>query len=724
LSAAWNSSGEWFESIAMRSPILLHVLILLSQVVHAQDLQKIDSLKLLLKDADHPANVLNQISEAYMRVAPEKTLEYAEIALQEATREENENELAVAFKNQALAYQSLGEYERSLGRIDSAETIFDQLEDGENSLKCQEIKATTYMLQGNYNEALSLLNSVTDMAEENGLKSIYLTSLIQIGRIHRARGNSAEALDNFQKSLDLATEINNEYLRGHAYHFIGLTYQDQQMFELAIDNYLNALYIFENEHVITQIPYLLISLGLALQETMNFNEALGYFRNALPYYTKLKDRWGLVEIYRYLGTTYFQMNSLDSARVYFAKSLELSREINHKTGECIASNKLAEVYIYLQQYDEALEYLQRALELNEEIENKYVLVNILYNTGVCYAFSGNLVEGLEILQRGLNLADSMNLRYEQMILNKEISGVYSRLQNYGKALEHYQYYADLDDSVYQEKAQRNMVEMEQKFQAEKKNKEISQLRLDNTEKELTIRKQKSVRNLFVSFFIFALVTGVLIYRSYQRKKKADSEKEILLKEIHHRVKNNLQIISSLLNIQTEYVTDLKVAGAVQESQSRVKAMALIHQLLYQEKNFTKIDFAEYLNELASTLATIYQKPGTDIIVAIHVSDTFFDIETSIPLGLIITELVSNAFKYAFNGSAGGRIDLELKPLSGNKHLLVVSDNGVGLPPATDIYSPKTLGLKLVNILTNQLDGTFSYEYQKGARFMIEFAESI
>jgi two-component sensor histidine kinase len=518
--------------------------------------------------------------------------------------------------------------------------------------------------------------------------------------------------------------MNNAYLMGHAYHYIGLIHHGQLLFELAIENYLNALQIFEKEHVITQIPYLLLSLGRALMETRNFDEALGYFQEALPYYLELKDRWGLVEIYQYLGSTFFEMRSLDSARVYFDKSLNVSKEINNKRGECIASNKLGEVYIYLHQYDKSLEYLRRALELNSEIENDYILVNILYNTGICHVYSGKISLGLDILHEGLVLADSKNFRYERMILNKEISNAYAELQNYRNAYEHYQLYAELHDSVYQEQAQRNMVEMEQKFQAEKKNIEIGQLKLDNAEQELNIRKQKSFRNLFVACFLFAFVTGLLLFRGYRRKKRADSEKEALLKEIHHRVKNNLQIISSLLNIQTEYVTDLKVMGAVQESQSRVKAMALIHQLLYQEKNLTSIDFGEYMKQLSSTLSAIYQKPDSEIELDIHVSNVYFDIETSIPLGLIITELVSNAYKHAFERAAGGRIEIELKPVAGNKHLLVVADNGVGLPPGADIHDLNTLGLKLVNILTGQLDGRFSYEYQNGARFMIEFAERV
>jgi two-component sensor histidine kinase/uncharacterized protein HemY len=708
----------------MRSFILLNAVIWFALEGYAQDLHIIDSLRLELRASDHPAEIFNEISRAYLIISPEKALDNSELALKEADKSKDEAQIALALKYSALAYQYLGEYDRSIHRIDSAESVFKQLKDQENSLKCVEIKATSYMLQGKYDLAISLLQEVAMKAKEDGFTNIYLTSLMQIGRIQRARGNTKDALENFETALELAIEIHSPNVMGHAYHFIGLVYRDQQMFELATSNYLKALPIFEEEQIITQIPYLLISLGLALQETKNFQEALKYFHEALPYYLQFKDRWGLVELYNYLGSTYFEMNSLDSARIYFVKSLELSQEINKKAGECTAMNKLGEVYIYLQEYEKALEYLERASELNNEIKNDVSLVNILYNTGICYVYSGNLSKGLHSLQQGLVLADSMNLRYEKMILNKEISNAYSTLQNYSMALEHYRVYADLHDSVYQEKAQRNMVEMEQKFQAEKRNIEISQLRLDNAEQELNIRKQKSVRNLFVACFFFAVITGLLLYRSYKRKKKANNEKEALLKEIHHRVKNNLQIISSLLNIQTEYVTDLNVIGAVQESQSRVKAMALIHQLLYQERNLTKINFEEYLKQLASTLASIFQKPGSDIKVVVHASNAYFDIETSIPLGLIINELVSNAFKYAFNGTGEGLIDIDLKSHSGDKYLLVIADNGRGLPPGTDIYSLNTLGLKLVNILTGQIDGRFSYEYAQGARFIIEFADSL
>ena len=706
----------------MKYIISIFLFLHITGVVFTQNTQKIDSLKKVLKNKKYKAPVFNELANIYLSISYEEALKYAGMASEEAIQEKDKLQLGEALRISALAYQMLNEYEKSIQLADSAISVFSKIKDEKNTIKCKEIKASSYMLQGNYNEALELLHTGAEKAKQIDDLYTYSAILIQIGRIQMVRGNSEEALANLENALKIANEINNSYLMGHIYHFTGLVYQNQQKFELAIENYLKALPIFEEKKITTQIPYLLVSLGSALKETKNYTEALRYYTDALKYYQNSNDRWGLNELYNYIGSAYLEMKNLDSAGIYFNKSLYLSKEIEEKSAECRALYKVGEILTTRHNYNKALEYLNNALELNVEIENDYYQVNILYNLGTCYAQKGNINKGLDLLQEGLSLADSLNFKYERMILNKEISNVYTELGNYKKALQYFTQYSDLNDSIYQEKVNKNMVEMEQKYQSQKQKTELSQLKLNSIEQEIAMRKQKSVRNIFIFGFLLAVLLGILFFRSYQLKKKANSEKEILLKEIHHRVKNNLQVISSLLNIQSEYITDNKVIGAVNESQSRVKAMALIHQLLYQEKNLTKIDFTEYLKELSSTLASIFQKPDTRVNVEIDASHANFDIEISIPLGLIVTELVSNAYKYAFEGISEGKINIKLQTATKNKYVLVISDNGRGLPPNTDIYNMSSLGLKLVNILTSQLDGQFSYQYNKGAWFMVEFSD--
>lgn len=209
-----------------------------------------------------------------------------------------------------------------------------------------------------------------------------------------------------------------------------------------------------------------------------------------------------------------------------------------------------------------------------------------------------------------------------------------------------------------------------------------------------------------------------------RIKRSLEEKEILLKEIHHRVKNNLQIVSSVLDLQGSYVKkDPTAVNVLRESQNRVFSMALIHEMLYQSKDLNQINFDDYIKNLVSHLFHSYRLkiPVTSVI---NVSDVSLNIETAVPCGLIISELVSNSLKYAFTEEKSGEIKISLKSQD-NEYDLVVSDNGIGFPENLDYKNiEKSLGLQLVNSLVNQLDGTIELDRSKGTKYTIKFKEQI
>lgn len=202
-------------------------------------------------------------------------------------------------------------------------------------------------------------------------------------------------------------------------------------------------------------------------------------------------------------------------------------------------------------------------------------------------------------------------------------------------------------------------------------------------------------------------------------KQSLNEKEVLLKEIHHRVKNNLQIISSLLNLQQNSIEGEESLVVFKESQNRIKSMALIHEKLYQSEDLTKIDFPEYIRSLVYHLFKSYAVDYSVIRSVINVEDILFDIDISIPCGLIINELVSNSLKYAFPDGKKGEIEIDLH-LEGEKNVLRISDNGIGLPKDLNIQNSDTLGLRLVNILVDQIDGELSLDNTNGTSFKIEF----
>lgn len=211
------------------------------------------------------------------------------------------------------------------------------------------------------------------------------------------------------------------------------------------------------------------------------------------------------------------------------------------------------------------------------------------------------------------------------------------------------------------------------------------------------------------------------------KKKADDllkkslhEKDILLKEIHHRVKNNLQIVSSLLKLQSQYVKDKKTLELFQESQNRVHSMSIIHQKLYQSRDLSNINFGEYVGMLVSHLMQTFGMNPYEFKVRIDAGSLVMSLDNAIPAGLIINELVTNSLKHAFDETEGGGSIEILVTYDDvhNSHKIVVRDNGKGMARDFDISNSSSFGLKLVSMLTNQMNGSVSYKSEKGAEFTV------
>jgi len=199
------------------------------------------------------------------------------------------------------------------------------------------------------------------------------------------------------------------------------------------------------------------------------------------------------------------------------------------------------------------------------------------------------------------------------------------------------------------------------------------------------------------------------------------EKEVLLREVHHRVKNNMQVVSSLLNLQSSYVSNPQDLMLFRESQNRVKSMALIHEKLYKSTSLARIDFGEYVRDLSRTIFRTYNPTG--VALEIDIEGVFFGVDTAIPCGLIVNELVSNSLKYAFPEGRRGRVFLRFSSLRPGEVVLLAGDDGIGLPAEIDFQKSSTLGLQLVSMLVQQLGGIVQLRREQGTTFEIVFPSS-
>ncbi|GAB4050665.1 histidine kinase dimerization/phosphoacceptor domain -containing protein [Spirosoma litoris] len=330
-------------------------------------------------------------------------------------------------------------------------------------------------------------------------------------------------------------------------------------------------------------------------------------------------------------------------------------------------------------------------------------------------------------------------------------------RQYPQAIRHYQQFVDLRDSLLNETKSRQIAQLEIQYQIQQKDNAIRlnqrniQLLTNRSQLQTAqLQQARTTRNSII--VVVVLLAGLLgvSYNRYRLKQRSNQlleakqleinqknssleqilrekenlldEKEWMLKEIHHRVKNNLQIISSMLNAQSDFLQDPKALMAIKDSQNRVQAMALIHQKLYQSDNLALVNMAEFIDEIVDYLMESFLQ--TDLVrTKITVAAIQLDVTQAIPLGLIINEAVTNSLKYAFPQNRAGLISIQLQPEGTQLYRLTISDDGVGLPAGLDLDRTPTLGLTMIRGLSRQMGGKLRIHQDAGVQIQLEFSQT-
>ncbi|MBN2851445.1 MAG: tetratricopeptide repeat protein, partial [Clostridia bacterium] len=490
----------------------------------------------------------------------------------------------------------------------------------------------------------------------------------------------------------------------NSYFNLGSYYLDQAYLNLAIEAFYKALKIGEESGDSLEIANALGSIGLVNLHMKDYKNAIKYYLRQEKIIKNKVNQYDLSVTYSNLGESYNALGDYKTGLNYHLKALEMRKKMNFQLA---ISNSLQNIgYTYLLMIDsaaKALNYTKQSLSIDLEINNYDGVAKNYMLMGKIYAMNSNDSPGISYLEKSIELARKYNKPFIIKEASEALIDLYARNMNFEKAFANMIINKQVSDSISGgDNIKRiTQLEMQHAFEQQQNETEVSHLK-EKIRYETTIKRNRMILTFSILFGLLIVLFLAFLYRSYLKSKKADKEKETLLKEIHHRVKNNLMVISSLLNLQSGTMTDDNTRAAVKESQSRVKSMALIHQLLYQSEMFTSIDFPKYLNQLMASLQSAYSKPGKNIQYIIRAEDIKFDIDTAIPLGLITNELATNAYKYAFTDSINGLIEVDFLRTDNHEYLLRICDNGKGLPAGLDLEDSPTLGLKLVKILTKQI----------------------
>lgn len=324
----------------------------------------------------------------------------------------------------------------------------------------------------------------------------------------------------------------------------------------------------------------------------------------------------------------------------------------------------------------------------------------------------------------------------------------SALGNYLSAIKNFERHKNLYDSINSVHRSREMNELSLKYQTEQRLKDIEILRNKETKNVAALQRANTVRNVIIAGALFLLLLAIWAYYGYRNKQRSNlklqlqgeeidrqnkalqtllsqkdqflKEKEWLLKEIHHRVKNNLQIIMSLLNSQSAHLRNSDAIEAIMVSGNRVRSIALIHQKLYSGDNLSSINMPEYVADLLRYMMDGFDTSERKVRFIQQIAGINIDVAQAVPVGLILNEAITNAIKYAF-GKNGGEITVTFRSHKDtNTVVMSISDNGKGLPPDFDIRQSSSLGMEMMQGLAKQLRGQFSIHSNKGTTISVEF----
>lgn len=394
-------------------------------------------------------------------------------------------------------------------------------------------------------------------------------------------------------------------------------------------------------------------------------------------------------------------------------------------------------HVLLKNYIEAIPQLTKSIkvlsEYNDENYNKQIIGNRLYLAEAHLQLDNNNT-AKALLEKAY---DDMTVQQE-LKRNRLLAYYYDKIENFKSASPFYKRNERITDSLKANELsilKQQLVAIVGTSDLENSRKLINEQKLYNEKIRGEMQAQSERTNLvFISLVFTLLGFGGLVYAYLKSIKNQRliaeqkhfienslKEKESLLKEIHHRVKNNLQMVSSLLSLQTRNTKSKAAIEALEEGKSRVKAMALIHQKLYQNDDLSVIEMQGYIESLINSVQSVYKKGGHNINITVDAEATELDIDRAIPFGLILNELVSNSFKYAFPESdENGKIYIHLRK-NGEGGYFEYADNGIGLPEDTDERTNSSMGLRLINRLVNQLQSKLNIDKTKeGVRFWFNF----
>lgn len=529
-------------------------------------------------------------------------------------------------------------------------------------------------------------------------------------------GETQESIRHFNIAKGHFTDLGSQEWIGNCINSIGVTHYYAGEFNEALEKYVEALEHWEKNQDKEHASQTLNNIGVIYRYQQKHEEALKIYDKSVVLKKELGDSLGLAHTYRNIGLANSYLDREEEALRYNFMAIAMYERLGEYRELTSGYGSVGTSYYKLEQFESAEEYLDLALAQTisdpKEIPAIQVIAAKVKNE------LGKYQEALQLCEKALSESGLSSAQAGIRDAFYEKAQALNALGRFEEA------YAAMDSSYRHSltMADRDRMKEMEKMQAQF---DVKQRQQDLEISELKLADKERAETLFIGGLIAAgvglllalwlVLTKIRNNRKLSAKnliiEKSLGEKEVLLREIHHRVKNNLQVISSLLSIQSREIEDAVALEAVNESRNRVKSMAIIHQNLYKEDNITGIDVGDYVEKLSQSLFHSYKVDQDTIRLKTDIDHLNLDVDTTIPLGLILNELITNALKYAFAGRDNGLLEVILKERDGALEL-IVTDDGVGINP-DDPVRDDSFGMKMIQAFARKLEADWEVNGDQG-----------
>ncbi len=545
----------------------------------------------------------------------------------------------------------------------------------------------------------------------------------------------------FTKAKELVPKIaTDEFdLLGQYHSALGIFHSRQQELDTAMDNYTVALDYFEKAQNIYRIGNIHNSIGVTFLKNNRFRKAIESFKKALEY-----GKAGASNLQNYLSNInmsacYYNLADLDVSLQCALKAKIYAEKMDNSDYLATTYDTLAALYADLNEPAKAVMYNYRALDIYGKSKNYEGYVFTLQNLALANIRMERLDKARVHAEKALEISKKQRIVVEQPYIFDLISTLDSMQGRPQEALKNYKLSIRIADSIKNERTNANINKLQVEYRTLEKEKEIQKLNTQNKAKELSLVRKRFQNYALTGALIFALVIAGGLYSRFKTKGKLNkelalknqdlmekrallenalAEREVLIREIHHRVKNNLQLITSMLNLQGEHTGDGEINQFLKRSQARIASMALVHRTLYNSRTPGTINLKNYLNELINAIFDSFDFGTRKITYEVQSEDTILDIDTTINLGIVVNELIYNSFKHAFKNRESGHLNIRVRKEKEQLKILI-SDDGIGISLPLETKKNDSFGLTLATLLMQQLEGTFDINSdEKGTQIVM------